>query len=353
MNYKSKLSAIFNRKHPMIFKTNKLPFLMAKFILFGGLISNVSISYADENGSGFWLTGQYASGAALPPSPGFGITTMYYSYKGTQNSTVASGGANLNSNLSATTTALLLQPSYTFDTKILGAIPSVGVGFGPGNAFTGLTYSAAAQQVYSGNQTTNGTTDLYPIINLYWSDKNRNHFMAYLTGDIPTGTYNSNNLANLGLGHAAVDAGGAYTYTNRETQWEGSAVLGVTNNFKNTATNYKSGIDSHLDFAVSKGITREWSAGIAGYVYYQLTADGGSGDTVGPYKGRVLGLGPEVGYLFTLGGNGTPMTYLNVRGYKETWVENRTGGYAMFAVLTLRWGENNIHSFSPKNLAAK
>lgn len=331
----------------------KLTTLTLKCIVISSLTLANTLSYADENGSGFWLTGQYASGAALPPSPGFGITTMYYNYKGTQNSTVPAGGANLKSNISATTTALLLQPSYTFDTKFLGAVPSVGVGFGPGNAFTGLTYSAGAEQVFSGNQTTNGMTDLYPIVNLYWSDSDKNHYMTYLTGNIPVGTYNSNNLANLGLGHAAVDAGGAYTYTNRETQWEGSAVLGFTNNFKNYATNYKSGIDSHLDFAISKGITRELSAGIAGYVYYQLTADGGSGDTIGPYKGRVLGLGPEVGYLFSLGGNGTPMTYLNIRGYKESWVENRTGGYAMFAVLTLRWGENNISKFSRNNLTSR
>ena len=47
------------------------------------------------------------------------------------------------------------------------------------------------------------------------------------------------------------------------------------------------------------------------------------------------------------------MTYLNVRGYKESWVENRIGGYAMFAVLTLRWGENNISKFSPNNLTTR
>lgn len=330
----------------MKIKNKDLVSLKLKILTLSALSVLTNTAYADENGTGFWLSGQYASGAALPPSPGFGITTMYYNYKGTQNSVVPGSGVSYNSNVSATTTALLLQPTYTFDTKILGATPSIGVGVGPGNAFTGVTYAVGPQQVYSGNQTTNGTTDLYPIVNLYWSDREKNHFMAYLTGNVPTGTYNKTNLANLGLGHSAVDAGGAYTYTNRATQWEASAVLGVTNNFKNTATNYKSGIDSHLDFAVSKGITRDLSAGIAGYVYYQLTADGGSGDTVGPYKGRVLGLGPEVGYLFSKGGGDTPMTYLNVRAYKESWVENRTSGYAMFAVLTLRWGEGHLQKFS-------
>ena len=189
--------------------TKNLAFLKLKIFALGALSALTNVAHADENGTSFWLTGQYASGAALPPSPGFGITTMYYNYKGTQTSVVPGSGVSYNSNVSATTTAILFQPTYTFDTKILGATPSVGVGVGPGNAFTGATYAVGPQQVFSGNQTTNGTTDLYPIVNLYWSDREKNHFMTYLTGNIPTGTYNNTNLANLGLGHAAVDAGDA------------------------------------------------------------------------------------------------------------------------------------------------
>jgi hypothetical protein len=34
-----------------------------------------------------------------------------------------------------------------------------------------------------------------------------NNWMTYLTGDIPVGAYNSTRLANLGIGHGAVDAG--------------------------------------------------------------------------------------------------------------------------------------------------
>ena len=335
----AKLTAVQNN-------VKKITALTVNFLVLGNLMLINTPSYADENGAGFWLPGSYASGSALPPSPGFTLTSLYYNYKGSSKTT--SNGVNTNVN--ATAQDILLQPSYAFETKILGATPSIGIGIGGGSAFTGLNYLYGGQPMYSGNQITKGAPDFFLNANLYWTDSDRNHVMAYITGNVPTGNYSKNNLANIGLGHAAIDGGGGYTYTNRQTLIEASAVLGVTNNFKNTATNYVSGIDSHLDFAVSKGITRELSAGIAGYVYYQLTADGGIGNTVGPNKGRVLGLGPEVGYLFTLGGNGIPMTYLNVRGYKESWVENRIGGYAMFAVLTLRWGENNINKFSPSTI---
>ena len=314
-------------------------------ILFAALLglALTNTALADENGVGFWLPGQYASGAALPPSPGFGLNTIAYQYRGKQNTTT--GGVNQAT--SATAQDLLLQPTYTFEQKILGATPSIGVTIGPGNAFTSVNATYGGTSVFQGNQTTHGMSDIYPVAQLYWSDRDRNHFMAYVMGGLPQGTYNSNNLANIGIGHGAIDVGGAYTYTNRKTYWEASATAGVTNNFMNNVTQYKSGVDSHLDWAVSKGLSRELSVGVAGYVYYQLSADTGSGNTVGANKSRLLGIGPEVGYLFTRGDAQMPMTYLNVRAYKESWAQNRVQGTAVFAVLTLRWGQNNIHTFTP------
>jgi hypothetical protein len=46
----------------------------------------------------------------------------------------------------------------------------------------------------------------------------------------------STSLANLGLGHGAIDAGGGYTYLNPATGHEFSAVAGFTYNFLNTTT---------------------------------------------------------------------------------------------------------------------
>ena len=51
--------------------------------------------------------------------------------------------------------------------------------------------------------------------------------MACATGYIPVGSYNKNRLANLGLGPAAIDMGGAYTYLNPESGWEFSTTVGL------------------------------------------------------------------------------------------------------------------------------
>ena len=42
-----------------------------------------------------------------------------------------------------------------------------------------------------------------------------NNYMVYGTGDIPVGDYNSARLANLGLGHGAIDGGLTTKLPNR------------------------------------------------------------------------------------------------------------------------------------------
>jgi hypothetical protein len=51
---------------------------------------------------------------------------------------------------------------------------------------------------------------------LKWNSGVHN-FMTYATADIPVGAYDPNRIANLGLGHGAIDGGGGYTYLNPAT----------------------------------------------------------------------------------------------------------------------------------------
>jgi hypothetical protein len=168
--------------------------------------------------------------------------------------------------------------------------------------------------------------------------------MVYSQGDVPVGSYNSQRLANIGIGHAAIDVGGAYTYLNPETGREFSAVLGATYNFTNTATNYRNGVDSHLDWAASQFLSEKWQIGIAGYAYQQLSSDtydtdGAAGAlrsrVLGDFKSRVYAAGPELGYMFTIDGQ---QSYLNVRAYKEFGAQNRLEGYSLFATLAIPLG---------------
>ena len=83
---------------------------------------------------------------------------------------------------------------------------------------------------FGASDSVSGFTDLYPVASLAWNNGVHNG-MIYVTGDIPVGDYDNTRLANLGIGHAAIDSGGGYTYFNQKTGWEFSVVAGFTYNW--------------------------------------------------------------------------------------------------------------------------
>lgn len=300
-------------------------------------LSSSQMVLADEGGSAFWLSGQYASMAAVPSKPGWSLVTMPYVYSGKGDKSKAfQSGKSINAGLSARESIVLLQLGYSSEEKILGGQPYIGLGFGPGANTTSAFASINASRNVELNRSNSvvGSQDLYPMASLSWN-KGSNNYMTYLTGDIPVGTYNPASLAAIGLGHGAIDTGGGYTYLNTATGLEFSAVVGATYNFMNNQTNYQSGIDSHLDWSVSQFLSANWQAGIAGYVYYQLTGDSGGGDKLGAFKSQVSAVGPQVGYLFTVDKR---QAYINVRAYKEFWAKNRVEGYAAIATISIPLG---------------
>ncbi len=79
-------------------------------------------------------------------------------------------------------------------------------------------------------------------------------------------------------------------------------------NTRNNATDYQSGDDFDLDWAVGKQFTRAWNVGLVGYEMQQVTGDSGSGAVLGANEASVWALGPAVSYG-TLVGH-TPVSFL-------------------------------------------
>jgi hypothetical protein len=158
------------------------------------------------------------------------------------------------------------------------------------------------------------------------------NYMTYITNNITVGRYDPTRLANLGLGHAAVDMGGGYTYFNPQTGNEFSAVLGFTYNFMNEHTQVQSGVDMHLDWATSKFVTRQLQIGLVGYAYRQLSCDSGSGNRVGCFESQVFGVGPQIGYVIPMG---DLQGYLNLKGYGEFAAEHRASGWNVWLTFAL------------------
>jgi hypothetical protein len=311
--------------------------IFSKLLLISFSFFSSQAVLADEGGVPFWMSGQYASMAAVPSQPGWSLVLMPYVYSGSADkSKNFQHGQSVNAGLSARESIFLFQLGYSAEEKILGGQPYVGVGWGPGsNTTTAFASVSSLNTEFNKANSVTGSTDIYPLASLAWN-KGNNNFMTYVTGDIPVGTYSASSLSSIGIGHAAMDAGGGYTYLNNTTGLEFSSVVGATYNWMNNQTNYKNGIDSHMDWSLSQFVSQNWQVGIAGYVYYQLTADSGSGARLGAFKSQVAAIGPQVGYLFNIG---KKQAYINLRAYKEFWAQNRVEGYAMISTISIPLGK--------------
>jgi hypothetical protein len=301
---------------------------------------------ADEGGVSFWLPGNFGSLAAAPGVPGWAFATVYY-----HGSPSADGGkqfqagGNIQGGLAARADLAFVNATYVFATPVLGAQAalSMAAAYGRMDASVDATLTGPGGGVISGHRDQSfwGFSDLYPQASLKWNFGVHN-IMVYTMWDLPAGAYDSSRIANTGIGHWAGDAGIGYTYFNPATGYEFSAVTGLTYNFKNPSTDYQNGIDWHLDWGASKFITKQWQIGLVGYFYSQLTGDSGSGARLGDFKSQVIGIGPQIGYMFPVG---DMQGYVNLKGYKEFAAENRPDGWNVW--LTIAVSPAPPHSAPP------
>lgn len=260
---------------------NRVTALLALALLSNSPALIATRANADEGGTSFWLPGQYGSLIAVPTTPGFSLPLIYYhSSVDAGGSETFSKGGNITAGLDVDIDLLFVVPTYAFTTPVLGGQASVSMATVYGNASVDVdaTLTGPGGQSVSGNDGDSSTAfgDLYPTATLRWNNGNHNT-KAYTMLGVPVGSYDQDDLANIGTNHWAIDMGGGYTYLNMDSGREFSAVLGFTYNFENPDTDYQNGIDSHLDWAASQFLSEQLHVGLVGYFYYQLTGDSGDG----------------------------------------------------------------------------
>jgi hypothetical protein len=291
---------------------------------------------ADQGGVSFWLPGTFGSLAAVPGTPGWTFGTIYY-----HTSVDASASRSFNigggiaAGLDARVDLVMLNATYVFATPVFGAQASFGLTglYARNTTSINATLVGPGGGVISGSRSQSlwGFGDLYPQFALKWNHGVHN-FMAYTMWGLPVGAYDADRLANIGIGHWSADFGGGYTYFNPQTGHEFSAVAGFTYNFINPSTQYQNGINFHLDWAASQFLSKQFFVGAVGYVYQQITGDSGAGATLGPFKSRVFSVGPQLGYLFPVGGM---QGVLNLKGYYEFGAQNRPEGWNAWLVFAV------------------
>jgi hypothetical protein len=300
--------------------------------------------------------------AATPQQPGWSLTSIYYhtDVSGSGNIAVSREitigqfnpklDVNINANVHALADIGFVIPSYVFATPVFGGQASALLLMAYGNndtslnaTTTGTLGSIPFTRSIALQQDTMGFGDLIPMFVDRWN-AGVNNYMAYLTGDIPVGRYSSSNLANIGIGHGTLDGGLGYTYFDQKAGHEFSAVAGLTGNFENPSTDYTNGIDFHLDWAASQFVTKQLQVGAVGYVYDQLTPDRGCTPQLCPFESRVIGIGPQIGFIFPVAGM---QGYLNLKAYKEFDNTNRPDGWNAWVTLVLSPAPPAVESSPP------
>ncbi len=309
-----------------------------------GLVSALrpSPAVADAGGLSFWLPGAFGSLAAAPGVPGWSYATIYLhlqSEGGRGANFVLPGGGRgaVAVGLTDHADALVQGITYTSALPVLGGQAAFTVLGAPGNVGVGVgaTLTGPLGNTVSGVKTDNRTTvaDVFYQGTLKWN-QGVNNEMVYVTGNIPSGTYDSNRLANLSLGFVAFDAGGGYTYFDPKAGNEFSVVAGLTYSLPNPYLQYQNGIDFHIDWAASKFLTQTFQVGVAGYYFQQITDDSGPGAVLGGFRGMSVGIGPQVGFLFPNLFEGY-QGYLNLKAYKDVETENRPSGWSTWATFSI------------------
>ena len=169
------------------------------------------------------------------------------------------------------------------------------------------------------------STDLGdPALNalIGWHEGNW-HWNVNTLLNVPIGPWSNSSITNLTLHRWAFDITGAMTWLDPKIGLELSSATGFTFNGENPDTDYTTGTEFHVEWALVQHFSQRFALGVAGYHYDQITGDSGPGATLGDFEGRVTALGPVMTYSFNLGKLpvSTQWSY-----FHEFDVENRAEG---------------------------
>jgi hypothetical protein len=302
-----------------------------KFIMVLVLFACGSKSYAAEGASSHYLPGLAGDVLlAVPPQPGLQAANVFFYQSGNVARTVLEGRVSVNLDLD-----LFLDvpvATYTFEKPVLGGTYTMGVAMPFGNANFKGRITGPLGNFLSRDESSFDLSDIVVTpLQLNW---NYGYYSLKLAEAViaPTGSYDINNLANLGRNYWSFDTVGAVTWFRPETGLEVSVAPGIMFNTKNNKTSYKTGTEFHLDFTVNQFLAQTFAVGIKGYYYDQLTGDSGSGAVLGNFKSQGLALGPGFVWIPQAGGG-----KLTVLGKWQHDLHTRNRFDSDYFTLTASW----------------
>jgi len=304
------------------------------YVLCAGIVLCVGgqSAQASEGGGSLYIPGlNVPDGGVLPPEGVFIDNTQLF-YSGRQAGGVKTSiGGNVAVGVKAKIWGDFLTGLWVTPWQIMGGrfALSVSVPFGDPYVQAGAILSGPVLNKLVGHPVGVGASDSYlnfgdPVVSasLGWNSGNW-FWKGGAAVSIPAGAYRPGELSNLAFNRWIGDFTWGVSYIDKEIGIDLSAVAGFTLNGTNSATDYRTGNEFHIDVSATKNLTKELSVGVIGSYYQQITGDSGSGATLGPYKGRDTAIGGTVGYTFMVGP--VPIS-TRVKLLREIDVKNRPQG---------------------------
>jgi len=144
--------------------------------------------------------------------------------------------------------------------------------------------------------------------------------IAPLDFNLPTGSYDSDQLANAGVNYYTWQPNFNYSWFPRK-DIEVSGTASATFSTENKDTNYQSGNVFQYEQLIGYNINQKVQVGLQGYYLQQFTDDDSEVATLpGGNRGRALALGPQLRYTYA------PGSAIAVKYQKEFSVKNRAEG---------------------------
>jgi len=266
-------------------------------------------SMAVEGGGSNWAMGSTGFGAGLIPEPGFHYANLLWLMDIDTNQDFTLG-TNRVDNLNVELTINFLLPAYTGEIKpwnarykAIAVLPIVWI--------DGRYRVRAAPNEHESKQHNLGDPGLDLAIGWHKDDflGKEGLSLDYAPGLFvvaPWGKYERQEVLNAGRYRWTIQPNFSYTLLYEPTGIELSQRTMYAINLKNDRTDYNSGDEFHLDWALGKRFGNGWQAGLFGFFYKQITADDGRGATLGDLKGKSWGIGPIIQYSREYWG--TPVT---------------------------------------------
>jgi len=302
-------------------------------VLAGGLLcAEIPAARAAETGFSTYGLGGNAFGAGVTPPPGTYVTAVAGYYAGNIEGNVTIGGIVVDIGMKVNFLSMGLNGLYVPERKFLGG--SLGISATVPVGVIDLDAQASVGPL-TGQRSVDGPGlgDIVPKLQLGWQHGSFAH-TAYVQAVAPTGRYTPAFAPNIGLNRPSIDTGWAFTWMDNTRKLQVNGALGVTFNFENDETNYKSGDEFHFEWAIGHEFAPGAVLGFVGYDYRQLTGDSGSGAVLGSFKGSVDAVGMGLSYTTLV--RGMPLI-LNARHYQEFGAERRFEGSMSILTATTRF----------------